>query len=208
MEALYFFDLAGTFVFAISGTLSGIRKRFDFFGASMIGFVTAVGGGTVRDLLLGFNPVGWMQNVLYLYIILGGIVCAILFKRQVMKLSKALFLFDTVGIGVFTVLGLEKSLLAGVEPVYAIIMGMCSSVVGGVIRDTLCNEIPLIFRKEIYATVCLLGGLLYFLLLGLGVSGPVASVSTILSIIISRLLIIRFQLSFPTLSIDKEEENK
>jgi len=206
MESLYFFDLAGTFVFAISGTLSGIRKQFDFFGAAVIGFVTAVGGGTVRDLLLGFSPVGWMQNVLYLYIILAGIICAILFKRQVMKWSKALFLFDTIGIGVFTILGLEKALLVGVEPVYAIIMGMCSSVVGGVIRDTLCNEIPLIFRREIYAMVCLFGGLLYLLLQAWGLSSPIASVLTIFSIIISRLFIIRYQLSFPTLSSGSEDK--
>ncbi len=165
MEILYYLDIIGTFVFAISGVLTAASKKFDVFGALIIAFVTAVGGGTLRDILLGEFPVVWIRETNYLYIILIAFVASLLFRKYIMKLRKTLFLFDTIGIGVFTILGLQKALEVGVPAPIAVAMGTISAVFGGVIRDILCNTTPLIFRKEIYATPCIAGGLSYLLLL-------------------------------------------
>jgi uncharacterized membrane protein YeiH len=200
MDILYLLDLVGTFVFAISGTLTAGDKRLDLMGATVIGFVTAIGGGTVRDLLLGFEPVSWLQDNNYLWVILLGVVCTVLFKQQVLKLKRTLFLFDTIGIGVFTVLGMSKALLIGVEPVIAIMMGTISAVFGGVIRDTLCNEIPLIFRPtEFYATACLIGGCVFLGLDYLGLNLEWNYFITILFIIGLRILSIKFDFKLPTM---------
>jgi uncharacterized membrane protein YeiH len=168
-ELIYAVDLTGTCVFAISGWLIASKKQLDFFGASVISFITAVGGGTLRDVLIGSTPVGWMNDINYLYAIAFGILVAVFFRRIFESLRKTLFLFDSIGIGLFAILGLEKTLAVGLSPVVAVMMGTISAVFGGVLRDTLVNEIPLIFRKEIYATVCIGGGLFYLLLKSFGV---------------------------------------
>ncbi|MHA7101632.1 trimeric intracellular cation channel family protein [Roseivirga pacifica] len=187
-QLIYAVDLTGTFVFAVSGWLIASKKELDFFGASVIAFITAVGGGTLRDVLIGSQPVGWMADLNYLVAILAGIVAAIFFKRLFEKLRKTMFLFDSIGIGLFTILGLEKTLSFGLSPVVAIMMGTISAVFGGVLRDTLVNEIPLIFRKEIYATVCLSGGILYWLMGILGVNADLQIILTIIYIISFRIL--------------------
>lgn len=161
MDIIYAIDLSGTFVFAISGALTAIQKKFDVFGATVIAFVTAVGGGTLRDVLIGSTPVGWMLDTNYLIVISFAVFCSYLFHNPIQKLRKTMFLFDTIGISLFTVLGLEKTLSLDLPIVIAIMMGTVSAVFGGVTRDILCNEVPLIFRKEIYATACILGGLTY-----------------------------------------------
>ncbi|MEM9821242.1 MAG: trimeric intracellular cation channel family protein, partial [Bacteroidota bacterium] len=148
MTLIYIIDLLGTLVFAISGALAAANKRMDVFGASVIAFVTAVGGGTIRDVLIGSQPVGWMKDLNYLLMIGIGIGFAFLFKKGIQQLRRTFFLFDTVGIGLFTILGLQKTLGLGLSPVIAVMMGTVSAVFGGVLRDTLSNEIPLIFRKE------------------------------------------------------------
>ncbi|RKQ42474.1 putative membrane protein YeiH [Roseivirga pacifica] len=187
-QLIYAVDLTGTFVFAVSGWLIASKKELDFFGASVIAFITAVGGGTLRDVLIGSQPVGWMADLNYLVAILAGIVAAIFFKRLFEKLRKTMFLFDSIGIGLFTILGLEKTLSFGLSPVVAIMMGTISAVFGGVLRDTLVNEIPLIFRKEIYATVCLSGGILYWLMGILEVNADLQIILTIIYIISFRIL--------------------
>jgi len=164
MSHLYIIDLVGTLVFAISGVLIAAEKQFDWVGAAVIGFVTAVGGGTLRDMLIGRTPVGWMQDTNYLVVILASLPLTLYFRKYIVRLRKSMFFFDTIGIGLFTVLGLEKTLDLGLSPLVALFMGMVSAVFGGVIRDVLTNEIPLIFRKEIYATACLVGGLVFLLL--------------------------------------------
>ncbi|MCL4158365.1 UNVERIFIED_CONTAM: hypothetical protein GTU68_017856, partial [Idotea baltica] len=161
MDLIYFFDLAGTLVFAISGVLTAANKKFDIFGAFVIAFVTAVGGGTLRDMMIGSHPVGWMTDSNYLVLIGIAVPISYLFRSFIQRLRRTMFLFDTIGIGLFTILGLQKTLELGLSPVVALLMGTVSAVFGGVVRDTLCNEVPLIFRKEIYATACLAGGLLY-----------------------------------------------
>lgn len=164
MQYFYFIDLVGTFAFAISGASAAADRKFDIFGAFILGLVTAVGGGTLRDILIGSTPVGWMLDLNYLIVISVGVLSSLLFKKGIMRLHKTMFLFDTIGIGLFTILGLQKTLALGLSPVIAVMMGMVSAVFGGVIRDVLANEIPLIFRKEIYATACLIGGVVYLLL--------------------------------------------
>ncbi len=163
MEIIYYVDLFGTLVFAISGVLAAIEKRFDLVGAFIMGFVTAVGGGTLRDLLIGNTPVGWLTDINYMYVITLGVIICLLAKKQVLKLRKSLFLFDTIGIALFTILGLQKALEIGIHPLLAMLMGVVSAVFGGVIRDVLSNEVPLIFRQEIYATACFAGAVVYYL---------------------------------------------
>ena len=203
MDLLLWFDYIGTFVFAISGTLTAADKRLDFFGATVIGFVTAIGGGTMRDLLLGDTPVAWMRTNNYFWMIIAAVVVTIIFRKHVMKLKRTLFLFDTIGIATFTLLGLKKALLFNIDPSMAVLMGLSSAVVGGVIRDILCNEVPLIFHREIYATACIAGALVYLLLSHLGVSELICETATVISIIAIRILAIRFNIALPRL-VSKE----
>lgn len=199
MTILYGLDLFGTLVFAISGTLSAANKKLDLFGAYFTGFITAIGGGTLRDVILGNFPVSWISDINYLIVISTGVILTFLFKNYIMTLKRTLFLFDTIGIGVFTIIGIEKSLNMGIHPFLSIIMGLFSAVMGGVIRDTLCNDIPLIFRKEIYATACLVGGVLFITLNFIGVESSLNQFITIASIIIIRIICIRFKVSLPVL---------
>ncbi len=199
MELQYVFELTGTFVFAISGALAIREKEHDLFGAGFTGFITAIGGGTLRDILLDSHPLVWIGDVHFLYAILGGILAAFVFPGFLSRLRKTFFLFDTLGIGFFTVLGVEKALSLGVRPEIAAIMGMFSAVMGGVIRDTLTNEIPILFRKEIYASACLAGAIFYVVLNHYGVERDynlLISMSIVISI---RLIAMRYKLSLPRL---------
>lgn len=205
MSLIIWLDFIGTMVFAMSGVLTAAEKRLDLFGASVIGVVTAVGGGTTRDLLLGITPVTWLSTPVYLYVILAGVVIAIVFRRLLATLRRTLFLFDTIGIGVFTVIGLEKALNLGVHPAVAVMMGMTTAVVGGVIRDTLTNEVPLIFKREIYATACIAGALVYLLLRWLGVDSALVQLFTVVVIITVRLLSIHYNWSMPILSMPEKK---
>jgi len=161
MSWIYIIDLIGTLVFAISGVLTAIDKKFDLVGSIVIGFVTAVGGGTLRDLLIGETPVGWMKDINYVLVINLAVVISYAFKNKILKFRSGMFLFDTIGIGLFTILGLQKTMGLELSPVIGLLMGVVSAVFGGVIRDVLTNEIPLIFRKEIYASACLAGGITF-----------------------------------------------
>ncbi len=192
-------DVLGTIAFAISGVLVAMDKRLDLFGVLIIAFVTAIGGGTLRDLLIGNTPVVWMRDATYMITIGITVVFAILFSSRLKYLRKSLFLFDTIGIGLFTMIGIEKGLEAGLLPVMCIALGTMTASFGGVIRDILCNEIPVIFRKEIYATACILGGLFYFLLQALGLSGKYSYVLAILVVIVTRLLAVRYAISLPNI---------
>ena len=199
MDLQYALELTGTFVFAISGALAIREKDHDLFGAGFTGFITAIGGGTLRDILLNSYPLVWIGNVQVLYAILGGILVAFIFPNFLSRLRKTFFLFDTLGIGFFTVLGVEKALSLGVRPEIAAIMGMFSAVMGGVIRDTLTNEIPILFRKEIYASACLAGAILYVVLNYYGLERDynlLISMSVVISI---RLISMRYKLSLPRL---------
>lgn len=203
-ELLKVIDIIGTLVFAISGAMAASSKKLDLFGAAFIAFVTAVGGGTVRDLLLGATPVGWMRDTTYIYVILVGVGITFLFMKWVKKLRKTLFLFDTIGIAVFTILGISKALVLEVPPIIAVMMGMFSAVLGGVIRDILINEIPLIFRKEIYAMACVAGGALFIFLRNV-VPPEWNVVITVSAIITIRILVIKFKIGLSSIDEDKKK---
>lgn len=194
----FIIDILGTIAFAISGVLVAMNKRLDIFGVFIIAFVTAVGGGTLRDVLIGNTPVLWMREPVYITVIAVTVVFSIIFVKQLKYLRKTLFLFDTIGIGLFTMLGIEKGLAADLLPVMCIALGTITACFGGVIRDMLCNEIPVIFRrKEIYATACIFGGSSYFLFIRLPFDGAYAYIAAILLIITTRLLAVRFKIALP-----------
>lgn len=198
MTLMQFLDYFGTMFFAISGTLSAADKRLDMFGAAVIGFVTAVGGGTLRDLLIGDRPVGWLQTPYYFYVLLLGVIIAFLFQRYLVGMRRTFFMFDTIGIALFTIIGMEKALNFGIFPPLALMMGVTSAVVGGVIRDTLINEVPLIFHQELYATACIAGAVVFLLLEAYTpLPKQVIVFSTAGVIIVIRLFAIYFNIQLP-----------
>lgn len=164
MTVQYISELAGTFFFAISGVLATDEKDRNWFGAAFTGFITAIGGGSLRDVLLGSYPLIWVQDIYFLYTILAGVVVALFFYSWVLKLRRLMLLADMLGIALFTIVGVEKSLSLGVRPEIAAMMGVFTAVMGGVIRDTLTNKTPILFNREVYATACLAGAALYLLL--------------------------------------------
>lgn len=190
-------DILGTIAFAISGVLTAMHKRLDLFGIFIIAFVTSVGGGTLRDLLLNVNIV-WMHNMTYVYVIFASAVFAILFRNKLNFFRRTLFLFDTIGIALFTIVGIEKGVQLGLHPIICVSLGTMSACFGGVIRDILCNEIPIIFRKEIYATACILGGVFYFLLELIPLNTDWIAVLSGSVVIVVRLLAVKFKLSLPS----------
>jgi uncharacterized membrane protein YeiH len=199
-------DILGTIAFAISGVLVAMDKKLDLFGVFIIAFVTAVGGGTLRDMLIGNTPVVWMSESIYTFTILGAVIFAILFRERLRYLRKSLFLFDTIGIGLYTMVGIDKGLQAGLIPIMCIALGTITASFGGVIRDILCNEIPVIFRKEIYATACILGGGSYFLIRRLPIIEEYAFVASILVVIGIRLLAVRFKIALPNIYRKTEKQ--
>lgn len=192
-------DIIGTIAFAMSGALTAISKKLDPFGVFIIAFVTAVGGGTLRDVMIGRTPVGWMQDLEYVYVIALAFVLSILFRRKFDKLRTSLFLFDTIGLGVFTLIGLEKGINTGLHPIICIALGTMTACFGGVIRDILCNEIPVIFRKEIYATICIFGGVVFFMLKKLHLNEDVLYLITSAVIISIRLMAVKYKWYLPVL---------
>ena len=191
-------DILGTVTFAVSGVLTALHKRMDTFGIFIIAFVTAVGGGTLRDVLIVNTPVSWMLDVKYIYFIALAVLFALVFKDRLKHLRNSLFLFDTIGLGVFTIIGIEKGLDIGLHPIICIALGTMTACFGGVIRDILSNEIPIIFRKEIYATARIIGGASFLGLTKIGVSENLTYLSTASIIILIRVLAIKYNLSLPS----------
>lgn len=191
-------EVLGTIAFAISGALSAMDRRLDLFGIFIIAFVTAIGGGTVRDVLIEETPVTWMENIVYIYLIGCVTILAIIFRNKINHLKKSLFLFDTIGLGVFTITGVETGIQNDLDPIISIALGAMTGTFGGVIRDILCNEIPVIFRKEIYATACLVGALAYIILYDLGVRTDVIYLVTSLTVILIRLIVVKYHISLPS----------
>ena len=179
-------DYIGTFAFAISGIRLASAKRFDWFGAYVVGAATAIGGGTTRDLMLGLTPF-WMHQPSYLIVTGLALLFVIMFGKYV------------IGLGLFTVVGIEKSLVAGFPMWVAIIMGMTTGAVGGVIRDIFINEVPLIFRKDIYAIACILGGLIYFACDFFAVGHITTQIITAGSVILTRVVAVKYHISLPVL---------
>lgn len=201
MDLIYFFEILGTFVFAMSGLATAAEKKFDIFGGAIIAWATAVGGGTIRDVLIGRLPVGWMRDPNFLYAILAAIPVVYFFRKAVLGFPRTFMLFDSLGIGLYTVLGLEKTLALGLDPAVAIVMGAVSATFGGVLRDLLCGEIPLVFQPKeyLYASVCLFGGLFYVFLGLFGMDYRWKMIITILVVFTIRILAIRFKWKLPVI---------
>ena len=199
MSIFYLLDIIGKMAFAMSGALTAMNKKLDPFGVFIIAFVTAVGGGTLRDVLIGRTPVGWMQDLNYVYLIIIGFFLAIIFRKKLDRLRTSLFLFDTIGLGVFTLIGLEKGINIGLHPTICIALGTMTACFGGVIRDILCNDIPVIFRREIYATICIIGGVLFFTLRELNLNQDILYLITSVVMISIRLMAVKFRWYLPAL---------
>lgn len=198
MTVFYVLDILGTIAFAISGALVAINKRMDPFGVFIIAFVTAVGGGTLRDVLIGNQPVIWMKDITYIFLIGIAVIIAIIFRKKLRYLQKSLFLFDTIGLGIFTITGTEIGINANFHPIISIALGTLTACFGGVIRDILCNDVPILFRKEIYATACIIGSIAFIILYNFNINQNIVYVSTSLIVIAIRLLAVKFHLSLPT----------
>jgi uncharacterized membrane protein YeiH len=199
LKIFYLLDIIGTCAFAVSGSLTAMNKKLDPFGVFIIAFVTAVGGGTLRDILIGRTPVGWMRDLNYVYLIILGYFLAIIFRKKLDRLRTSLFLFDTIGLGVFTLIGLERGLVANLHPVICIALGTMTACFGGVTRDILCNEIPVVFRKEIYATICIIGGILFFILKRWNLDNDVLYLIVSSVMIAIRLMAVKFKWYLPAL---------
>lgn len=192
----FILEALGTFAFAISGIRLAAQKDFDLFGAFVVGFVTAVGGGTIRDLLLDTRPF-WMTDSIYLIWTLTALLFVILFRKYLIKMNNTFFIFDTIGLALFTVVGIEKSLIAEFPFWVAIIMGTITGVAGGIMRDICINEIPLIFRKEIYALACIFGGICYHVCHINGLDQMFTQIATCTTVLVIRILAVKLKISLP-----------
>lgn len=198
-DPVYALEIAGTFTFAISGVSTAYYKKFDLIGVVIIAFVTAIGGGTLRDMMIGVTPVSWLTNIDIILTIGLAIALSFFFLDYILRLKRTLFLFDTIGLGLFTVLGIERAFEAGLDPVVAVMMGTISAVFGGVIRDLLSNSVPLIFGGTIYATNCIVGGVLYVGMLHFGLPQNWAMAATVFFIISMRTLAVKRKWALPSI---------
>ena len=189
-------EFFGTFAFAVSGIRMASGKGIDWFGAYIIGLVTAIGGGTLRDLLLGVTPF-WMLDAKFFLITGLSLLAVLVFKDKILKLGSTLFLFDTLGLGLFTIVGITKSIDAGLPYWVCIIMGTITGTVGGVTRDVLLNNVPLLFRRDIYALCCVAGGIVYFSGIYMGLAIQLTEVLAALTIITLRLMAVRYHWNLP-----------
>lgn len=193
----FIIEFLGTIAFAMSGAFAAMGKRFDPFGVLIIAFVTSVGGGTIRDLLLGV-PVFWMHDIFICSVIFLATILAFIVKYFDKKFRVTLFLFDSFGLGLFTIIGIQKGLNAELHPIICITLGTITGSFGGIIRDILLNRIPLIFRKEIYATACIFGGSVFLLMVYYSnFSYAFVQISTILLIVAIRTLAVYFKWQMP-----------
>lgn len=200
MNLLYLLDLIGTCAFAASGAWAGVRRGMDLLGVLVLGMVTAIGGGTLRDLLLGDLPPFCLRNETYLWLPVIAALLVFISHRFWPKIEQPLLYLDAIGLGTFVVIGTGKAIAAQTGPLGAVLMGVMTGTAGGVIRDVLSNEVPLIMRREIYASACILGGTLLVLLQRFNVTEELALLLAAGSVIILRLLAIKFNWSLPKAS--------
>lgn len=187
MEETFLFaiEVLGTLAFAVSGIRLAAKKQFDWFGAYTIGVVTAIGGGTIRDLLLGAPPF-WMLSWMYLAVTGLGFIVVMSFRKVLTSDSRSLFMFDAIGLALFVITGIQKSLVYGYPMWVAVVMGMITGSFGGITRDVLINEEPLFFRKDIYATACLAGGFVYWIVFLCGGSAVLQQILCAVTILFLR----------------------
>ena len=200
---IYVIELLGTFAFAISGIRHAAAKHFDWFGGYVCGVAVAIGGGTSRDVMLGTIPF-WMTTPIYLICTGVALLTVVFFGKWMEPLKNAWFVFDTFGLALFTIAGIQKSLAMGQPFWVAIIMGCITGSAGGVIRDVLLNNEPVIFHKEIYAIACVLGGLAYWALAALGLSTELSAIVSFCVTCIIRFLAVRYHISLPTFKCEEK----
>lgn len=199
MEVFRIIDIAGTVAFSVAGAFAAMEKKLDVFGVFVIAFVTALGGGTLRDVLIGEVPVKWMLDLSPGIIVLISAMAAMLFSKANKHFHKILLLFDSIGIGFFTILGIQTGISLGLHPAICIGLGTITACFGGVIRDILLNNIPLIFQKEIYATTCIFGGIIFFLLQKIDIPSLPLDAICIIIIVALRLLAVKFNWQLPVI---------
>lgn len=195
-------EFVGTFAFAISGIRHAAAKNFDWFGGFVCGIAVAIGGGTIRDVMIGVTPF-WMTSSIYIICTVLAQLFVIVFSKFLKRLDNTWFVFDTLGLALFTIAGIQKSLAYDFPFWVAIIMGCMTGSAGGVIRDVLLNNVPIIFQKEIYAMASILGGIVYWVLISLGVGVSITVVSSFLVVCVIRFLAVRYHLSLPRLRLEE-----
>ena len=206
IEFITLCDYVGTFAFAISGIRLASAKKFDWFGAYVVGVVTAVGGGTIRDVLLNATPF-WMQQASYMIISGLALLFVLIFRKYVIRLNNTFFIFDAIGLGLFAIVGMAKALDFGFPYWVAIVMGTITGAFGGIIRDIFINEEPLIFRKDIYALACIIGGIFYWGCYELNFPDEVTQSVAAASVILTRFAAVKYHWALPVLHKDEDESN-
>jgi uncharacterized membrane protein YeiH len=205
-EVFTLIDILGTAAFSISGVFAAMEKKLDIFGIFIIAFITAIGGGTIRDVLIGDFPVSWMRSGNYSIVIFLSAAIAILFNKLIKDYDRILLVFDSIGLGFFTVLGIQKGIQFGFSPGLCIALGTITACFGGLIRDIILNQIPRIFHKEIYATACIFGGIIYFVLLKIALPQAALDAICISLIVLVRLIAVKYNWSLPGIyRSDKKE---
>ncbi len=203
---LQLIDILGTFSFAVSGAFFAMEKKLDPFGVLILSFVTAIGGGTLRDIMIGNLPVGWLRNETATVVIFIGAIGSMFFGQWLKKITATLFLFDALGLGLFTIIGIEKAMQLHFSIGVCIALGTITASFGGVIRDVLLNNVPLLFRKEIYALASIIGGLVYYLLTHSALNDDAAKILCILLIFVIRLIAVRYSISLPLFYSKKDKD--
>ncbi len=191
-------EILGTSAFAISGIRLAAAKRFDWFGAYVVGLITAIGGGSIRDLLLDVTPF-WMSDGIYLIVTAASLAIVILLGKKIVYLYNRFYIYDAIGLGFFAVVGMHKTLELGYPFWVAITMGVITGIAGGVIRDVIIGEMPLVFRKDIYAIACIGGGIVYWIFWGLKMDGPISQSASALTVILIRFLAVKYSWRFPVM---------
>ncbi|MEI7802321.1 MAG: trimeric intracellular cation channel family protein [Bacteroidota bacterium] len=201
MTSTTFIALTGTFAFAVSGTLAGAKRNLDLIGVCFIAFISALGGSTIRDMLIGNYPLSWVANRNYIILVIAGVLFALLFKKRLIKIPKMIFIIDSIGIGTFTIYGVEHCLVLHLNTLVSIFFGVLSVTAGSVIRDVLCNEIPVILKKDLNASAAIIGSSVYVLFLRTGCNSLFFLLFSISLIASLRLLFYKFKWSLPVISL-------
>lgn len=197
---LYTLDLIGVAVFAFSGVLSARTMKLDLFGVIVVAIITAIGGGTVRDTLLGRTPVFWMQDDAYLFVAISTAIVSFYLLRKRDPMRRALLVLDALGLAVFTVIGVDVARSMGVSPMVMVIMGVMTGTFGGIIRDLLFSQVPVVLHREIYATAALVGAIVDVALTMIGIEANIVIIISVLTTFGVRMLSVRNRWSLPTLS--------
>ena len=205
---LHYLFILGICVEAITGAIAAGRKRMDFFGVIIIACITALGGGTVRDALFNTHPLTWVAHPEYLLYTSGFAMLTILFARKLVRIMRVFLILDALGLATFVILGAQKILTAGMSSSAAVISGMLTGICGGMVRDILCNDIPLVLRREMYAIIALFGAIIYVTLAHFHISKPVNIIVTLLFIFCTRLLAIFLHIEMPKFDYASSVRNR